>query len=59
MGYWWSTRYKVPDSDPVEYASAQILFTPQGNVYSSVPPTDDEHLTNKAYVDTSVTNATS
>jgi hypothetical protein len=59
LGYWWSTRYKVPDSDPVEYASAQILFTAQGNIYSSTPPTDDEHLTNKAYVDTSVTNATS
>ena len=58
LGYWFSTRYQVADSDPVMYESAQILFQPLGTIYAPAPPTEVEHLTNKQYVDGAISTAT-
>ena len=58
LGYWFSTRYQVADSDPVTYASAQIIFQPIGTIYASAPPAEPEDLTNKQYVDNAISTAT-
>lgn len=54
LGHWFSTRYQVEGSDPVTYASAQVVIQPGGTVYAEEPPVEDQHLTNKLYVDAEV-----
>lgn len=56
LGYEFSTTTEV-SSDPVTYETRTVLINPNGTVSATPSPTQDQHLTNKLYVDSVASGA--